>query len=192
MRDKPRWPLAEAMGVADQIAAELRPLCDHFEIAGSIRRRKPTVGDIEIVYVPKMAEILFPGDLVPRVGPVIEAEIDRMLRAGILAKRPLKNGATAFGEKNKLLVHCETGIAVDLFSTVEYCWWNYLVCRTGGAASNTFIATAARRQGMKWTPYGPGFEVLCGGGSKRVLRVSSEREVFAAVRLPYIEPWERP
>ncbi len=192
MSDKPRWPLDEARAVAAEIVTWLRPFCSKIEVAGSVRRRRESVGDIEIVYVSKFGDAVFPGELLPRDGPLAEPEIGRLVRDGVLARRPLKNGATAFGPRNKLLVHAASGIPVDLFSTEYLCWWNYLVCRTGGAESNIRIATAARRQGMKWTPYGPGFLVLCGGGMRRILRVSGEREVFEAVKLPYLEPWERP
>lgn len=192
MSDKRRWPLDEARAVAVEIVTALRSHCERIEVAGSIRRRRETVGDIEIVYVSRVGEAVFPGELLPRVGDLVNTGIGRLMSDGVLARRPLKNGATAFGHRNKLLVHVTSGIPVDLFSTGASCWWNYLVCRTGGAVSNTRIAMAAKRQGMKWTPYGPGFEIICGGGMRRVLRASSERDVFDAVGLPYLEPWERP
>lgn len=192
MSDKRRWPLHEARPVAEKLAEAMRPFCGRIEVAGSIRRRRDSVGDIEIVYVSKVGEAVFPGDLLPRQGDLVDTEIGRLMREGVLARRPLKNGTTAFGARNKLLFHVASGIPVDLFSTDESCWWNYLVCRTGGAVSNTRIAMAAKRLGMKWTPYGPGFELLCGGGMRMRLQVSGERDVFEAVRLPYLEPWERP
>src|SRR3990167_7360212 len=45
--------LARAQEIAAQVLAELSPFCERCEIAGSIRRRKPEVGDIEIVAIPK-------------------------------------------------------------------------------------------------------------------------------------------
>ena len=84
--------------------------------------------------------------------------------------------------------HVPSGIPVDLFATTEACWFNYLVCRTGGADNNLAICFAAQRAGWKWTPYGPGFT----RGSGEVHLVRSEREVFEFVGLPYLEPEQRP
>ena len=61
----------------------------------------------------------------------------------MLRRRLSKTGAEAWGPKNKLAVHVESGIPVDLFATSAESWWNYLVCRTGPAASNIAIAQAA-------------------------------------------------
>ena len=44
--------LAEAAAVADSLAGLLTLACHRLEIAGSIRRGRPDVGDIEMVAVP--------------------------------------------------------------------------------------------------------------------------------------------
>lgn len=64
----------------------------------------------------------------------------------------------------------------------------YLVCRTGSAASNMRIATAAQNMGYKWQPYGAGFIHLETG---KIFPMDSEQAVFDFVNLPYAEPWER-
>ena len=110
-----------------------------------------------------------------------------MLDDGTLAKRQSKIGGTAWGDKNKLAVH-RSGMPVDLFRTVPESWWNYLVCRTGPADSNTRIATEAQRRGYRWNPYGIGYTKLADG---TVTAMDSEAAVFAFVGLPYAEPWER-
>ena len=46
-------PLVKAKKWADRIVEILAPHCDRIEIAGSIRRQKPTIGDIEVVCIPK-------------------------------------------------------------------------------------------------------------------------------------------
>jgi DNA polymerase/3'-5' exonuclease PolX len=49
----PKRPLSELRPIADDLMARLRPACERIEIAGSIRRERPQVGDIELVAIPK-------------------------------------------------------------------------------------------------------------------------------------------
>jgi DNA polymerase/3'-5' exonuclease PolX len=52
----PKRPLADVRPVADDLVARLRPACERLEIAGSIRRARPQVGDIELVAIPRFEE----------------------------------------------------------------------------------------------------------------------------------------
>jgi DNA polymerase/3'-5' exonuclease PolX len=79
---------------------------------------------------------------------------------------------------------------VDLFTATRENFFNYLVCRTGGEESNIRVASAAIARGWKWNPYGNGFSRVVGLGSEHH-DVTSEREVFEFVGLPYLEPWKR-
>lgn len=47
-----RMPLAEARAIADDVISQLSPHCSRIQVAGSIRRGKPTIGDIEVVCLP--------------------------------------------------------------------------------------------------------------------------------------------
>ncbi len=44
--------LEKAQIIADQVKNKLAPFCERIEIAGSIRRRRPFVHDIDIVAIP--------------------------------------------------------------------------------------------------------------------------------------------
>jgi DNA polymerase/3'-5' exonuclease PolX len=160
-------------------------------LAGSLRRGKRAVGDVELLYISQVAERradLFSSKLVA----LADLEIDKLVDADVLAKRRNKTGAFAWGAKNKLALHCAAGIPVDLFAATEENWWNYLVCRTGPAASNMEIATRAMRQGGKWTPYGNGFVRLGRNGEvAEQCDMQSEEDVFAFVGLPYKLPERR-
>lgn len=189
--EKPKFPHDAARLVAFSVLSALRchETCERFEIAGSLRRGKADVGDVEIVYIGKEETRPRRGDMFAsdRVNLAHEA-IDALVDRGVLRKRENLRGAFAYGEKNRLCVHAESGIPVDLFATTEASWWNYLVCRTGPAELNTEIATRAQAKGWKWTPYGKGFSHRHTG---QVHRVSSEEDVFAFVGLPYIPPHQR-
>lgn len=186
---KTRIPRAQAIAVARELCEAFKPVTTRLVVAGSLRRRKETVGDVEIVYVPTWLEHqvgLFPGD----VEPVDQAArvIDELRQRDVIRPRLGQLNQTLWGPKNKLAEHVTTRIPVDLFATAEDCWWNYLVCRTGGRETNERIATAALAKGWKWHPYRDGFTDERG----RVVPVKSERDVFELVGLEYLEPWDRP
>jgi DNA polymerase/3'-5' exonuclease PolX len=108
--------------------------------------------------------------------------------SGVIAKRENKNGRLTWGPENKLAVHIESGIPVDFFETDEPRWPNATFVRTGPAALNKKIASAALAMGWEWHAYGDGFTRQFPRDHRRVY---SELEVFQHVELPYQEPWER-
>lgn len=183
---KTKWPRSEALAVAREMCERLKPCCEKLIVAGSLRRLKQEVGDVEIVYITRWEER--PLDMFAKQQVnLAEEEIGRMLEEGILEKRLSKTGTPAWGDRNKLATH-HSGIPVDLFRTVPEAWWNYLVCRTGPADSNTRIASEAQRRGYRWNPYGSGYTKLDGG---TVTAMGSEAEVFEFVGMAYVPPSER-
>jgi DNA polymerase/3'-5' exonuclease PolX len=183
-----RYPWEQAYTVAACIAQELRPVCERVQIAGSLRRHKPDVGDIEILYIPVVHEEPDPADMFRSIMvSLADGRIDGMIRAGILEKRLNVNGSAMFGEKNKLMRHIATGIPVDLFAATRENWYNYLVCRTGPSESNVRICEAAISKGWHWNPYGAGFTAR----NRDCVVMDSEEAVFAFVGLPYREPARR-
>lgn len=186
-----RHPRAAALAVAKELCDLLKPLClpERLIVAGSLRRRKETVKDVEIVYVSRTVDFM-DSLFDTKKHPAVDTLLIELLGTGVLKMRRNVNGSTMWGEKNKLAVHAGSGISVDLFATTEEAWFNYSVCRTGGKDSNTAIASAAQEMGWKWNPYGPGFSRPSGLGTDE-RRMGSEREVFEFVKLPYREPWER-
>ena len=187
---KVKYPRADAMTVAAEICTVLKPVTERLICAGSIRRRRPMVGDVEILYVPRISQLkvgLFDDD--QTFMDLSERAIAKMLESGMLAKRLNKNGIPAWGPKIKLAVHWKSGIPVDLFATTHESWFNYLVCRTGSAENNVRICEAAQAKGYKWNPYGSGFSSLTGHAPDVI--VTSEADVYSFAGLPYLEPWQR-
>lgn len=192
MSSKIKHPRAKALEVAKELTAALRELCEpeRFIFAGSLRRLKPEVGDIEMVYVPKVELLPDPNDLLGNKIPTVlfDAKLNGWLRAGILKKRVGEKGGTAWGEFNKLAVHVASGIGIDFFQANKRNFWTLLVCRTGSMESNTRICMAAEKRGEKWNPY-LGFEDRL---TRELLFVpESEEALFNHVRLPYLQPRER-
>lgn len=183
-----RYPWEQAYAVAATIAQALRPVCARAVIAGSLRRHKPAVGDVEILYVPIMQEEPDPSNMfATRLVSLADGCIEGLERSSVLKRRLNSLGHETFGPKNKLMQHVGTGIPVDLFAATEENWFNYLVCRTGPAELNARIATLAQGKGWKWNPYGPGFSCL----NSKLHLVRTEQDVFDFVGLPYREPARR-
>jgi DNA polymerase/3'-5' exonuclease PolX len=187
--EKTRYPIELALEVAQQLSLVLSPHCLQIQTVGSVRRAKPTVGDLEILYIPRNANIIPDGELFSR--PIIAPDpiIAQLITSGVLAKRLKSNGTTTFGQWNKLLLHTATGLPVDLFATSPVGWWNNLVARTGGKAMNVEIASAAIRQGMHWEMYGGCFTIDRTGAK---IYPQSEKDVFSIVGKDYLEPHLRP
>jgi len=166
-----------ARKVAEELVERLTPACERIEIAGSLRRRKPMVGDIELVCIPKYDGVL----------DMLDQAIRGLMFNGVLDYRLNKGDIRTYGPKNKLLRHVPSGIGVDVFCTTPDCWAVTLFLRTGGAATNQRIATEALKRGWRFQAYGRGFttpygEVIC----------HSEEDVFASLGLPYLPPERRP
>lgn len=255
---KPKFPRAEALAVAKVLCDALKPVTERLIVAGSLRRRKALVGDVEILYVPKF-QTLPDGLFDTKQVNLVDVELDELRTRGIIAPRKNKMGSETWGGKNKLAVFCagskarpsgspppkscsyclayhseEEGctcsacgcglhphfircamvegqpsvlcpicdkiplrgiksilslpaVPIDLFSTTNGSWFNYLVCRTGSAENNTTIASAAIKKGWRWHPYNDGFE----DNNGKWHHVESEADVFRLAGLPYLEPWER-
>ncbi len=152
---------------------------------------KPDVGDIEMVYVPRVELQPDPADLLGNRVPtnLVDVQLKEWLKAGVLIKRVGPQGGSAWGASNKLAVHVASGIGVDFFQANRENFWTLLVCRTGSAEMNTRICNAAIARGQTWNMY-RGFEDRLTG---ELLYVpESEAALFAHVRLPYLEPKDRP
>lgn len=114
-----RYPLDLARYIAEEIEFSIMPYCKRVVIAGSIRREKPEVGDIEIVCEPVAPKTNF-ATLIPKLSVI-------------------KNG-----EKYTQLLLPE-GIKLDLFKVTPPAQWGViLTLRTGPAEFSRKIVTQRR------------------------------------------------
>ncbi len=149
---------------ADSIATSLREhlsVCravHRMEFAGSYRRGKDTVGDLDI--------------LVVAADPA--AVMDRF------AAYPAVASVLARGE-TKMSVRLQNKLQVDLRAVAEASFGAALQYFTGSKAHNVVLRGRAKARGLKINEYGVfrGEESIAG---------RSEEEVYAAVDLPWIPP----
>ncbi len=185
--DRPKFSAAEAWEVARPLAFALEQVCERVEIAGSLRRKKSDVGDIELLFIPKIG-LRAKDFFVSEHFSLADELIDGWLKEGLIAKRPNVRGIFTWGPENKLAVHVKSGIPVDLFATTQEKWWNSLVCRTGGKQNNLLVTKRAQEIGYSFEAYGTGFKNLVGGPHHET---TSERDVFEFLGMPYKEPQDR-
>jgi DNA polymerase/3'-5' exonuclease PolX len=208
MSDKQKFAADLAKSVARELIARLKP-CVEFNdaeqreflvCAGSLRRRKAEVGDLELVMVPKWGKVM--DGLFEKDGDVCADMINKLRDDGTLRERPSSKNTVTWGPKNYLAVHVGSGLPVDLFCIPRAAFQNYLVCRTGGKNNNIALCNSALKRGLTWMPYGGGFQVVdlelaerafpdAGLYARAFIPAHTEREVFEIAGLKYLEPWER-
>lgn len=186
MSDKPRFPADEAKSVAAELMRWLDPACERVVIAGSIRRQQPTVGDVEILYVPKMESQSDPADMFSSMTVNLADEvIAAMEEAGVLERRKNTLGRETFGPLNKLMRHRASGIPVDLFAEPSLDdWWRSLVIRTGPKELNVRLITTAAKRGVHVHAYGTGLTDIRGNP----IPCESEEQFFRHCNVEYLPP----
>jgi DNA polymerase/3'-5' exonuclease PolX len=194
IRPKQKFPADLARAVAEDIRKSLERYCepDRCVIAGSLRREKQQVGDIELLFVPQTGLLPDKGELFEGFGipaDLAAAAIKALCEMKVLEPRRNELGRITWGELIKLARHIPSGMPVDFFTATRANWWNYLVCRTGPAESNLAICNAARARGWKWEPYSSGFVDLTDPSRRAVME--SERQVFEFAGLKYVKPKDR-
>lgn len=189
LRDKLRFPAGEAKTVATEIMRWLDPTCERLVMAGSIRRQKATVGDVEILYNSKTEKRPDPSDMFSSVSVNLADEVIAMMEnAGVLERRKNVAGRETFGPLNKLMRHRASGIPVDLFSEPDLDdWWRSLVIRTGPKELNVRLITTAAKRGIKVHAYGLGLTDMRGNP----VACDSEEQFFSICNIPYLPPNRR-
>jgi DNA polymerase/3'-5' exonuclease PolX len=188
MSDKKRYPLAEARKTAERLLKMLAPVCERIEIAGSIRRQKPEVGDIELLLIPR-AEMVPDGLFDQKRIDLADVRIEQLLKRGVLEKRLNTAGFPTWGKQNKLAIDVFSGIPADIFATTIEGWFRSIVIRTGPKELNIALIQSAAKRGVRVHAYGDcGCEDMRTG---KAIPVNSEREFFEICGMPYLEPHER-
>lgn len=170
--------LTDAQPLADRIVADLAPYCEpgRCVVAGSVRRRKTEVGDIEVVCIPRQVTAdLFNEATV--VMPEFARAVDRW---------PAVKGLPSGRYTQRRLPE---GIVLDLFMARPANWGLILAIRTGSARySHEVLAAGWCRQG-----YHSVDGYLCGivNGLAQRIAVPEEADLFRLAGVPWVEPEAR-
>jgi len=130
-KQKIKYPLEKMRLLAEDVVRLLKPYCVRIEIAGSIRRKRSEVGDIEIVCIPK--SLMVPsGDL---LDPLKEVRVPGFVNT--IDKYKKNKGDAAAGKYCQRVL--PEGIKLDIFIAKRDNWGYILVLRTGGATFNKYL-----------------------------------------------------
>ncbi|WP_058043163.1 DNA polymerase/3'-5' exonuclease PolX [Streptomyces roseifaciens] len=154
--------LNAAMDVAEQIVADLSGVdgCERCTYAGSLRRMRETIGDVDILVA------------AARSGPLMEA----------ITELPITAEVIAHGEK-KTSIRTTKGLQVDLRVLPADAWGAGLLYFTGSKAHNIRVREIAVRHKYKLSEYG-----LFHAKSGKKIVSGTEEEVYARLGLPWIPP----
>ncbi len=172
------------MTIAERIQGELAPLCEPAKcaIAGSIRRARENVNDIDLVVLPR------PGQL-----QAIKARCKQRCR---IVRDGEQNFICAMrlpgGEEFQLDIFFAHAGRADLLDPQPGNFGTLLICRTGSKEHNIKICQAAKAMDMKWQPYAG---VIAGGywdgesyrGGK-IIASETEESIFEALGMKWISP----
>lgn len=127
--------LRQALSISQRVIKHLAPHCERIALAGSVRRMKPEVKDIELVCI-------------PRISPVLNLFGERQYDHAPIEIACLKLGKIVkAGEKYKQIA-LNDGINLDLFSVVSPAQWGVILAiRTGPADFSRWIVTQRDRGG---------------------------------------------
>lgn len=160
----PGISLAAAEAEASLIVMGLEPYCIRIEIAGSIRRRKRNVNDIDIVLMWEGAGF----------GLLTFFKRHRILKS-------------TGGERIIKFKWPPMQIPVQLFQTDEAGWPTSLLVRTGSKDHNIMLCARAKACGLMLS-VGKG---LLDRRGEPMRDINNERDIFKALDMNYVEPEDR-
>lgn len=154
--------LADALPLADKLVGEILALpgVERASSAGSIRRMRETVGDVDVL-----------------VASADGAAVMDAVRALPLVTEVLGSGET------KTSVMTISGRQVDVRVVAPECWGAALQYFTGSAEHNVRVREIAKSRGLKVSEYGV-FDVESG----ELLACATEEEVYAALGMAPVPP----
>ena len=183
-----RYAYEDVMPIAYTLKALLAPGCQKIEIAGSLRRQRPTVKDIELVAQPTMLPIdtLF-GDIYGYAS-ALDPILAHLQKTGYLSL------AGKNGERYKQFrVRGEIGPKLDLFIVLPPAQWGVIFAiRTGPAAFSRRLVTSRRHGGMLPSHlHVKGGAVRHNAAPRKIIETPTEAALFELLEMDWIPPEKR-
>lgn len=136
-----RIPYRIAVRLARHLQSLLADSCERIEVVGSIRRQRETIGDLELICIPKYSSDLF--------GQPCTSELDELLTQ--LKDRGSLIKGRAEGDKYKnyrLGGEAHEGFNLDLFIANHETWGVSCAIRTGDLDFSKALVTPRMKRGL--------------------------------------------
>ena len=181
-------PLELASGLATAWQNRLGAACERVASAGSVRRSRPRVGDVELVLIPfRQRDLLGEGG---------DSKLDHLLSQCVgnnLLYPPSKSGERY--KRFELVTH--PGVHLDLFIVAPETWPVLMAIRTGPADFSRMLVTQraiggflhdgyAVREGRLWRCANATSRTL-----ERAVELRTEEDFFRHTAIGWVPPAER-
>jgi len=192
MNDKPLYPLSVGQEAAELAIEMIKPVCRQVAIAGSVRRKRPQVRDVDLVIWPEYEVVVVQQQL-----SLFITEHRPSYQATGLLHLARKLGWDAWDANTwpgivRIPTSEESSLAVERIPIELYicepdgsnfdALWQM---RTGSAEYNIRLAKRAQELGLK---YRAGYGIFEG---ERRMDDGTEEGIFAALSLQYVPPEKR-
>ncbi len=155
-----RMLISVALPLAENLLAEIRKIkgIERADIAGSLRRRRETIGDVDVLVISK----------------------DSPSALKRITELPVVKQVLGLGD-TKATVMIEGGIQVDVRAVPQKSYGAALQYFTGSKQHNIHLRTLGRRRGLKFNEYG----VFRG---ERRIAGEEEADVYQSLHIPLMAP----
>jgi len=169
-----RMSLEEGQRIGEEILETIRELCIRVEVAGSVRRRRPYVHDLDIVLIPQL--FAYPDRIIMKLR-------ERWPDLEVLRK----------GQKIVSLTLRE-GVHVDLYASETRYFGTHLLRWTGSTEHNIKLCSRAKALGLKLAVSRGVLEMREKEGvwkEGKLIASRTEEDIFEALKMDYVPPEER-
>lgn len=178
-----RMDLKTAENITSELISLLKPYLEKYEICGSIRRKKPNIGDIDLVAIPKLIRenenTLY--DIIKKIDPSGLEESKKLGKHN--AKRYLNGDLIKrFKFKNAI---------IDLYLADSSTFSVLKLIRTGSKEHNVKLTSLAKQRGLKLFASGKGLCEIDPDGNITKIISNDENEILQILLGKIPSPIER-
>ena len=165
---------ADALAIAQELVVQFTPYCQRIEIAGSVRRQKPDVKDIEICAMPRLELGGLFGDPISALAAFDYSQLGRVIKGG----------------QRYVQIALHQQINLDLFLVLPPATWGVIfTLRTGPADFSTHCVTQRSKGGLL-----PSYLAVRDGvvwQNDQSVPTPEEADFFRVLELAWIPPHQR-
>jgi len=188
-----RGPIAleRAQRMAEAIVKWLGPYCEVIEVAGSIRRRRPFVNDVDVVCIPRTTESKdLLGQVVYRKNFCWHFLLDYVREKNPTGSREVLPHFQSGGDREgKSVILQLPKCQADIWFADRENFATRLICRTGSKEHNIRLAERATAKGYHWDPYAGLVRLESNAGLPE--EALNEEAFYWRLGLPWIRPEDR-